>query len=160
MRSESLLYLPSNSVVASRSNSTENICIQIRFGPPLAGLCNNDDKKYMVIGHWRAAEGRSGTLVWRAAKGRLYGLFWWRVYGGRPKAAIEIAALTVGGWPKGALACCLLILALAFRKSIVPSKHFKRSFPVAIQQKAFVFRFRLARLWRALISSIYIYIYI
>ena len=155
MRLESLLYLPSNSVVASRSNSTENICIQIRFGPPLAGLCNNDDK-YMVIGHWRAAEGRSGTLVWRAAKGRLYGLVCWRVYGGRPKAAIEIAALTVGGWPKGALACCLLILALAFRKSTAPSKHFKRS--VAIQQKAFVFRFRLARLWRALISSIYIYI--
>ena len=28
------------------------------------------------------------------------------------------------------------------------------------QQKTFVFRFRLARLWRALISSIYIYIYI
>ena len=81
-----------------------------------------------------------------------------RVFGGRPKAAIEIAALTVGGRPKGALACCLLILALAFRKSTVPSKHFKRSFPVATQQKAFVFRFRLARLWRALISSIYIYI--
>ena len=40
------------------------------------------------------------------------------------------------------------------RKSTVRSKHSKRSLPVATQQKIFVFRFGLARLWRALISSI------
>jgi len=35
---ESPLHLPSNSAIASRSNSTENISTQIPFGPPWAGL--------------------------------------------------------------------------------------------------------------------------
>ena len=65
------------------------------------------------------------------------------VYGGRPKAALA----------------CKLILAPMFRKSTVSSKRFKRLLPAATQQKTVAFRFRLARLWRALISSIYIYIY-
>ena len=45
----------------------------------------------LVIGHFRAAEGRSGTLVWRAAKGRLYWMA--GVYGGRPKATKDHTAL-------------------------------------------------------------------
>ena len=55
----------------------------------------------------------------------------------------------LGGRPKAALACSLLILAApAFTKCTVPSKHFiKRSLPAAIRQTIFVFGFALASLW-------------
>ena len=42
----------------------------IEFGRWVAA--KNDLPCIQCAGHWRAAEGRSGTLVWRAAKDRLY----------------------------------------------------------------------------------------
>ena len=103
----------------------------------------------LVIGHWSFPGGRSGTLVWRAAKGRLQWMA--GVYGGRPKAAQEYwssgrpkaasigwracmgggrrppkTTRHLGGRPKVALACSLLILALACRRPTASSKHFKR----------------------------------
>ena len=79
---------------------------------------------------------------------------WIVLAGGRRPPSLITQRL--GGRPKVARACSLLILAPALRKSTVPSSY---SLPEATQQTTFVFRFRLARLWRALISSVYIYIY-
>ena len=84
---------------------------------------------------------------------------WEHWFGGRPRAAfIGLFWRAYGGRPKVALSCSVLIRALALRKCTVPSKHFKRSFPAVTQPRVFVFRFRLARLWRALISSKYIFV--
>jgi len=68
-----------------------------------------------------AAEGRSGTLVWRAAKGCLYWIVLAGMAGGRraPKTTRHL-----GGRPKVALACSLLILAPAVRKSTVSFQAF------------------------------------
>ena len=79
-------------------------------------------------------------------------------FGGRPKAALlDVSGGHVyGGRPRVALTYSLLIFEPAFGKSTASSTQFKRSLLAATQQKTFVFRFHLARLWRALISSIYI----
>ena len=60
------------------------------------------------------------------------------VYGGRPKAAIDHAAPRRAS--EGRPGSFQAFQAIA-----------------ATQQKTLIFRFRLGRLWRALISSIYIY---
>ena len=79
------------------------------------------------------------ACVWRAAEGRQ-------------------RSRTYLGWrSKVARACSLLILRFE-STLLLPSILIKRSLFTSTQQKTFVFRFRLARLWRALISSIYIYI--
>ena len=103
----------------------------------------------LVIGRWWAAAGRSGTLVWRVAKGRLYWMHWrscvWRAAAGRHC-----------GRAKGAMR--LRLESALFLPSIL-SDRFPQQLNIS-QHKTFVFRFCLARLWRALISSTYIYIYI
>ena len=96
-------------------------------------------------GHWWAAEGRSGTLVWRATKGRLY----WIMCMAGSRRPLQITH-RLARWAAEDRPCLQFVDPW--------SKHFKRSLPAATQQKTIVFRLRLARHWRALISSIYIYI--
>ena len=118
------LYLPSNSAIASRSNSIEDIRIQISFEPPLAAcgcqVSKPSHKRLPYIqcaGHQRAADGRSGTLAWRVAKGRLHCI----VLAGMCLAGARRPPLItqrLGGRPEAARVCSLLICSPAFLKSL------------------------------------------
>ena len=86
-------------------------------------------------------------------RGRLYSIV---LAGGRRPPWIT---LRLDGRSKVVCACSLLILFLPVVSPLyIPSNSATAS--RSNKQRTFVFRLRWARLWRALISSIYIYIYI
>ena len=128
--------------IARRSKGIQRALIGVERARWNPKSCAKRPKKEF-LGAKLVLYGTPSGLLWSASV--------WRAAEGRHRSRSPC------GRPKVALACSLLILALAYRKPTASSKYFKRSLVAATQQKTCVFRFRLARLWRALISSIYIY---
>ena len=80
-------------------------------------------------------------------------------FGGRPMARFVSGGHVYGRRPKAAIDHVVLRRAAEGRPRLHLEVHCKRSLTSVTQLKTFVFTFRLARLWRALISSIYIFVF-